>query len=275
MSDKPLQKSSQEDDQVQLNPWQELRQYTDARIALGRAGNSLPTSAHLAFQLDHARARDAVHLSLDYDLLNKKLAKFDLPVLELASCALSREIYLQRPDLGRSLSEKSIAQLQQHRSVTNKKYDIAIVITEGLSSFAITENIEKMLTVLIPALLEMGLSLAPLSIVKQGRVAIADDVGFHLKATMSLILIGERPGLSSPDSLGAYFTYHPEPQCPDSKRNCLSNIRQRGMSYEQATGRLTYLIAEAIKRHYSGVELKDETEISNALAGKNFLLPDK
>lgn len=259
--------------QVQLNPWQDLRKYTDARIALGRAGNSLPTQVHLAFQLDHARARDAVHLPLDYILLKKNLFQFNFPVIELESCVTTREIYLQRPDLGRSLSEQSISLLKGLTKDNKPSYDLVIVITEGLSSLAITENVQEMLTSLLPKLLSIGLSLAPLCIVKQGRVAVADDIGFHIKAKMSVILIGERPGLSSPDSLGIYFTYQPEPGCPDSKRNCLSNIRQRGMSYQQASERLSYLIKEAIKRHYSGVNLKDETEISQASIGENFLLP--
>lgn len=259
--------------QVQLNPWQSLQKYTDARIALGRAGNSIPTQAHLAFQLDHARARDAVHLPLDYALLNKNLAQFGLSILELTSCAMTREIYLQRPDLGRCLTEKSIAQLQQYRSIHNQQYDIAIVITEGLSSLAITENIHPMLSALLPKITSMGLSLAPLCIVKQGRVAVGDDVGFHLKAKMVIILVGERPGLSSPDSLGIYFTYQPAPGCLESRRNCLSNIRKRGMHYKQASERLCYLIGEAIKRKYTGVELKDETKIEDAKLGENFLLP--
>jgi ethanolamine ammonia-lyase small subunit len=259
--------------QVQLNPWQDLRKYTDARIALGRVGNSLPTQAHLAFQLDHARARDAVHLPLDHALLGKSLTQFGLPVLQLKSCADTREIYLQRPDLGRRLSEQSIAKLKQVSQDNKQPYDLAIVITEGLSSLAVTENVEKMQSTLLPGLSAMKLSLAPLSVVKQGRVAVADDVGFHLNAKMSIILVGERPGLSSPDSLGIYFTYQPEPGTPDSKRNCLSNVRQRGMSYQQASERLSYLIKEAMKRQYSGVDLKDETESSDASLGQNFLLP--
>lgn len=260
---------------VQLNPWHSLRQYTDARIALGRAGNSLPTQAHLAFQLDHAKARDAVHLPLDYPLLTKRLRSFGLPLLTLASCVDTRQTYLQRPDLGRTLSAQSITELQQFCEGEKQRYDLVIVITEGLSSLAISENIEPMLSALLPVLEQLQLSLAPICIVKQGRVAIADDVGYHINARLSLILVGERPGLSSPDSLGIYFTYQPEPGCPDSKRNCLSNIRKRGMSYQQASERLRYLLTEADRRGYSGVELKDETEVSRASLGQNFLLPAK
>lgn len=271
--------------QVQSNPWQNLRQYTDARIALGRVGGSIPTQAHLAFQADHAKARDAVHLPLDYELLGKKLQVFGLPIMTLESCVDTREMYLQRPDLGRSLSKESIGKLTSYsekKTVENRKnannghdfhYDVAITITEGLSSFAITENIENMLASLLSKLNLLGFTIAPLSIVKQGRVAVADDVGFYLKARMSIILVGERPGLSSPDSLGIYFTFDPEPGCPDSKRNCLSNIRRRGMHHTQAAERLAYLLKEAEQRGYSGVDLKDETETSNTAVGVNFLLP--
>lgn len=269
----PIIKTDSETPLVQANPWQHLRQYTDARIALGRVGNSLPTTAHLAFQADHAKARDAVHLPLDYALLKKDLQQFGSPILTLASNVDTRETYLQRPDLGRHLCHDAIEQLQQYHQETKQHYDIAITITEGLSSLAITENITSMLSALLPQLAQLNLTIAPLCIVKQGRVAVADDVGVNLKARMSVILIGERPGLSSPDSLGIYFTYHPVSDCPDSKRNCLSNIRKRGMHYQQAAERLLYLIKEADKRGFSGVELKDETIVSSASIGKNFLLP--
>lgn len=259
--------------QVQSNPWQDLRQYTDARIALGRVGNSLPTAAHLTFQADHAKARDAVHLPLDHALLKKKLHPFGLTTLLLESCVDTRETYLQRPDLGRHLSPRSIDQLQQFSKVAQQEYDVVISITEGLSSLAITENIDAMLSCLLPQLQLLGLSVGPLCLVKQGRVAVADDVAIHLKARLSIMLVGERPGLSSPDSLGIYFTYQPTRDCPDSKRNCLSNIRQRGMHYQQATERLIYLLKEADKRGLSGVALKDETETSDHAIGKNFLLP--
>ena len=267
------EKASLRDPQVQSNSWLHLRQYTDARIALGRAGNSLPTHAHLAFQADHAKARDAVHLPLDYVLLTNTLQKFGLPIIMLESGVDTRETYLQRPDLGRHLSTPSIEQLKHHKRNIDRDYDIAIVITEGLSSLAITENVDKMLSSLLPKLCQLGLSLAPFTIVKQGRVAVADDVAFYLKARMVVILIGERPGLSSPDSLGIYFTFQPEPGCADAKRNCLSNIRPRGMNYLQATERLIYLVKQADKKGYSGVALKDETEVSHSLIGENFLLP--
>jgi ethanolamine ammonia-lyase small subunit len=267
--------SKKSDTQVQNNPWQYLRQYTDARIALGRVGGSLPTQAHLAFQADHAKARDAVHLPLDYALLQKKLLTFGFPVMLLESCADTREVYLQRPDLGRHLSDNSIVLLKQHTETKKQVYDISITITEGLSSLAVTDNIENMLGSLLPELETLGLSVAPLSIVKQGRVAVADQVGFYLQAKMSVIFVGERPGLSSPDSLGIYFTFAPKPGYPDSKRNCLSNVRSRGMKCQQASERLIYLIQEANKRGYSGVNLKDETEVKRTLMGQNFLLPAK
>lgn len=260
---------------IQQNPWQSLRQYTDARIALGRVGNSLPTKVNLAFQLDHAKARDAVHLALDYNLLSKSLKVFSLPVLTLQSCVETRDIYLQRPDLGRQLSAQSILQLNEFSEGDAQSYDLVIVISEGLSSLAITENVTKMLASLLPELQKLNLSLAPICIVKQGRVAVGDDVGYHLKAKMVAILIGERPGLSSPDSLGIYLTYQPTPGCADSKRNCLSNIRPRGMSYQKASERLIYLIKEGLEHQYTGVELKDKTQQAAHLTLQNFLLPNQ
>lgn len=258
---------------VQQNPWQKLRRYTDARIALGRVGDSLPTAAHLQFQLAHARARDAVHLPLDYQLLQRQLAEFRLPMLMLASQAHDRACYLQRPDLGRLLDEKSQAQVSRYQEGQKQGYDIAIVLTEGLSSLAIDANAHALLSELLPALSERGMSVAPLCLVKQGRVAVGDPIGEALQAKLVLILVGERPGLSSPDSMGAYLTYQAKVGTPDSKRNCLSNIRNGGLSAVEATKRLMYLIDQASKRNYTGVELKDETELEVASLGQNFLLP--
>ncbi|GGA81399.1 ethanolamine ammonia-lyase light chain [Neiella marina] len=268
MSQTPKQPPS-----VQANPWQKLRRYTDARIALGRVGDSLPTQAHLEFQLAHARARDAVHLPLDYQLLKRQLDGFGLSSLLLHSQAKDRATYLQRPDLGRLLDDSSLQQLQTYQAGHKFGYDVAIVITEGLSSLAIETNACKLLEVLLPALDNSKLSLAPLSIVTQGRVAVADAIGQSLNAKLVLILVGERPGLSSPDSMGAYLTFQPEVGTPDSKRNCLSNIREGGLSPQEATKRLLYLIQQALGRGYTGVDLKDETEVEGGQLGQNFLLP--
>ncbi|MBW8189719.1 ethanolamine ammonia-lyase subunit EutC [Neiella marina] len=265
MSDKPAI--------VQHNPWQKLRRYTDARIALGRVGDSLPTQAHLEFQLAHAKARDAVHLPLDYELLQQQLSVFRLPILTLESQASDRACYLQRPDLGRLLSEQSLKAVADFSEGSKQGYDIAIVITEGLSSLAIDKNASPLLAQLLPALAARQLSIAPLCMVKQGRVAVADAIGESLQAKLVLILVGERPGLSSPDSMGVYLTYQPQVGTADSKRNCLSNIREGGLSSEDATTRLLYLIDQALSRAYTGVDLKDETEVEQHRLGQNFLLP--
>ncbi|WP_432463341.1 ethanolamine ammonia-lyase subunit EutC [Agarivorans sp. QJM3NY_33] len=254
---------------VNQNPWQSLKSYTDARIALGRAGTSLPTQAHLQFQLAHAAARDAVLMPLDYRALANQLEHFELGVFHLKSQADSRSCYLQRPDLGRLLDETSRQHLVDHQH----GYDIVLVVTEGLSSKAITENVQKMLTELLPKITGLGLSVAPIALVEQGRVGAGDDVAQSLGAKMVAILVGERPGLSSPDSLGIYFTYQAYRGIEESKRNCLSNIRDAGMSVKDASHRLEYLISQANQRGYSGVALKDETQLSHATVGRNFLLP--
>ncbi|WP_411991094.1 ethanolamine ammonia-lyase subunit EutC [Agarivorans sp. DSG3-1] len=251
------------------NPWQSLKTHTDARIALGRAGSSLPTKAHLAFQLAHAQARDAVLMPLDYQKLAVELTRFELGVKHLSSQACDRATYLQRPDLGRLLDEPSKQTLANDLA----SYDIVLVLTEGLSSAAIRENASSMLAALLPKVVGLGLSIAPLIIVEQGRVAVGDDVAHALGAKMVAILVGERPGLSSPDSLGIYFTYQAYPGIEEAKRNCLSNIRSAGMSVDDAAFRLAYLIEQANQLGYSGVELKDKTESSNAKVGQNFLLP--
>ncbi|WP_163132906.1 ethanolamine ammonia-lyase subunit EutC [Agarivorans sp. Alg241-V36] len=262
--------TSDEFELVTANPWQVLKAFTDARIALGRAGSSLPTQAHLQFQLDHAKARDAVLTPLDYSVLIGRLAGFNLGVQHLQSQAGSRAEYLQRPDLGRRLNKASYDTLAKH----NNAYDIALVVTEGLSSRAISENAEALLAALIPKLKGLALSIAPIVVVEQGRVGVGDDVAQALGVKMVAILVGERPGLSSPDSLGIYFTYQAYPGIEEAKRNCLSNIRQAGMSVEDAAFRLSYLIEQANKLGYSGVALKDKSQMVSAKVGKNFLLPE-
>ncbi|MES2375810.1 MAG: ethanolamine ammonia-lyase subunit EutC [Bacteroidota bacterium] len=230
-----------------------MRAFTDARIAIGRAGTSIPLKQSLEFKLAHAHARDAVYSELDITILTDSLKQFDLPILHLHSQAGYREQYLQRPDLGRKLSEESLASLQGHRQST----DIAIIIADGLSATAINTNAVSLLKVLIPMLQSVNLKLADLVLVEQGRVAIADEIASALHAKLSLIVIGERPGLSSADSMGVYLTYSPKPGLTDELRNCVSNIRPAGLSYKQAAKKIFYLVQEAFKRKLSGVELKD------------------
>lgn len=257
---------------VTENPWQQLRELTPARIALGRAGSSLPTRPLLEFQFAHAQARDAVHTPLDCNELISGLNQRGLDCLHLHSAAGNRDTYLQRPDLGRRLSAESAAQLRE--SAGDKRPDLAIVIADGLSALAVQRHSLAFLDTLLPQIKEEGWTLAPVCVVEQGRVAVADEVGGLLGAKMTVILIGERPGLSSPDSLGLYFTWAPKVGLTDASRNCISNVRFEGLSYSTAAFRLLYLMREACRRQLSGVDLKDETE-APVLEGSgqgNFLL---
>ena len=199
------------------NPWSDLRRFTDARIGLGRAGISLPTSEMLAFQLSHAQARDAVGFALNINEMSCRLSDLNpaAPVLHLHSQADDRTTYLQRPDLGRKLNQSSrttlasfMAGQKQH---TESKYDLAIVVADGLSSLAVQQNTQPFISELLGQLGEsQQLKLAPITLVEQGRVAIGDDIGELLNAQIVMVLIGERPGLSSPDSLGLYLTWAPK-----------------------------------------------------------------
>lgn len=259
------------------NPWQQLRQLTPARIALGRAGTSLPTRAQLDFQFAHAQARDAVHLPFDHAGLRGELHGLGHPSLLLRSAAGDRHTYLQRPDLGRRLDADSAALLDDHVKEHGGGHDLAIVIADGLSSLAVRRHSLPFLQRLFEQVAEEGWSLAPVTLVEQGRVAVADEVGQRLGAKMTVILIGERPGLSSPDSLGLYFTWAPRVGLNDAYRNCISNVRLEGLSYGMATFRLMYLMREACRRQLSGVDLKDDAQVptlENSGPG-NFLLPDK
>jgi ethanolamine ammonia-lyase small subunit len=262
---------------VVTNPWSKLRQYTPARIALGRAGTSLPTRPHLEFQLAHARARNAVHHELDVGRLEGTLVARGHAVRVLHSAAGSRPVYLQRPDKGRRLDEASRGALIDMARPA-EGYDVVFVIGDGLSSFAIEENAAPFLDVMLPPLREQGWRVAPLMIVREARVAVGDEVGELLGAGMVVVLIGERPGLSSPDSMGIYMTLKPRVGLTDEARNCISNVRREGLSYEVAAHKLFYLMTEARKRGHSGVQLKDEAEaLPSALAGsgENFLIEMK
>lgn len=252
------------------HPWQALRAYTAARIALGRRGVSVPTRAQLAFQLAHAQARDAVHLALDGEALAQALAEQGLTSVQLHSAAATRADYLQRPDLGRRLDDASRARLAAGATGA----DLALVAADGLSALAVQRHAAPFLAALRERLAMEAWTLSPVHIVAQGRVAIGDEVGELLKARAVLVLIGERPGLSSPDSLGLYLTWAPEAGLLDERRNCISNVRPEGLAYTQAAYRLHYLLSQAFSRQLSGVGLKDETVAEGgALAGaRNFLL---
>ena len=264
------------------NPWALLKEYTDARIGLGRAGISIPTSHSLAFQLAHAQAQDAVHLPLDVEYVIEQLGNINLnqeiftPIL-LHSQAVNRTVYLQRPDLGRRLDKKSIEVLKKVNTLKDEKYDLSIVIVDGLSSLAIKENAQIFIKKLIEVLnfSSQDWKIAPITIVQQGRVAIGDEVGQILNSKISIVLIGERPGLSSPDSMGLYLTYNPKVGLTDESRNCISNIRIEGLSYEEAVKKTMYLLKESRKLELSGVNLKDRTindVIENNINEENFLI---
>ncbi|MBQ0832813.1 ethanolamine ammonia-lyase subunit EutC [Marinobacter sp.] len=274
--------SKQKKSLVTENVWRVLRQFTDARIGLGRAGISLPTHELLKFQLAHAQARDAVHFPLDVKRLLKDLGESSAALpgqspLLLKSQAEDRLTYLQRPDLGRSLSQESLECLAGLCRGDSGKSDVAIVIVDGLSSSAIQNNAVPMVTQFLRDLEEEAGDwlLAPLIIVEQGRVAIGDEIGECLGASVVVVLIGERPGLSSPDSLGIYLSWGPKSGLSDARRNCISNVRPAGLSFEHASQRLLYLMREARRLGISGVSLKDRTQevvIEKKTANnKNFL----
>lgn len=260
------------------NPWLNLRNLTPARIALGRTGTSLPTSAQLDFQFAHAQARDAVHLAFDHQGIRAQLTERGRESLLLHSAASDRNSYLQRPDLGRRLDDASAQVLQDYAAAHPGGVDLAIVVADGLSALAVHRHTLPFLARLEEQIAADGWSVSPIVLVEQGRVAVADEVAQRLGAKMSVILIGERPGLSSPDSLGLYFTYAPKVGLTDAYRNCISNVRLEGLSYGMAAHRLIYLMREACRRQLSGVNLKDEAQVhtldseSAADMKGNFLL---
>lgn len=224
-----------------MNPpdaWNPLREFTDARIALGRSGASLPTREVLNFGLAHARARDAIHQPFASDQLVQPLAELGLSTLTVRSAASGA-----RPA------------------------DLLLVIGDGLSSYAVQRQAVPLIRALLPYLKTLGLSLAPVVLAHQSRVALGDDIGETLKARAVAILIGERPGLSSPDSLGVYLTWQPHRQRLESERNCISNIRPEGLSFDAAAFKLAWLLEQAFLRRLTGVRLKDESD-NPALHGK-------
>lgn len=243
--------------------WDTLRRYTDARIALGRAGHSLPTAAHLAFQLAHAQARDAVHLPFDVMGVAAAVQALGLESLSLHSAAIDRAGYLQRPDLGRRLDERSRQALAQWRARQTGHVDLAFVIADGLSALAVHQNAVALMSATLARLQADPMqtwSVAPVALVEEGRVAVGDEVGHGLLANAVVVLIGERPGLSSPDSLGLYVTWAPRPGLTDADRNCISNVRPAGLSIEAAATKLHRLLAQSRLRQLTGVALKDDID---------------
>ncbi len=252
---------------VTQSPWADWRSLTPARLALGRAGAGMPTDEILRFGWAHAMARDAIHAALDTDALEQKLRAKGWDVLQVRSRASDRTTYLRRPDLGRVLDPSDIAKLRDSNISQN---DICVVIGDGLSSLAVERHAVPLLEALKPHLND-ELKGATVVIATQARVALADDVADLLRAKLSIILIGERPGLSSPDSLGIYMTHGPFRGRSDAERNCISNIRPEGLSYAAAAFKLAWLVREALRRGLTGVDLKDESDLA-LLAGANAAL---
>ncbi len=240
-------------DTITEDSWQALGQHTVARIALGRAGASLPTRETLRFALAHAQARDAVHTPLDGNALAATLQQAGHGVLQVQSAAANRAQYLQRPDLGRRLHADSRTQLLAQQS---DGCDVLFVVGDGLSSLATASHAAPLLAATLPYLAGAGLSVGPVVIASQARVALADEAGECLRTRLVVMLIGERPGLSSPDSLGVYLTSAPKVGRMDSERNCISNVRPAGLPYPLAAFKLAWLIRAALQQG-SGVALKD------------------
>ena len=244
------------EDATRRDAWNELRQLTGARIGLARSGASLATAPLLQFALAHAQARDAVHETLDEAKLAEALEALDLPVLNVASAASDRQQYLMRPDLGRRLAEHADAVLASYQG----PYDVAFVIADGLSARAVQTHAAPVLRDIIPALLREDRRIAPLVIARQARVALGDEIATALKANAVVVLIGERPGLSSPDSMGAYLAWRPHAGTTDADRNCISNIRPHGVGYADAAFKIIALLRAMRTRQLSGVMLKEESD---------------
>lgn len=244
-------------DSLDQDPWNALRRFTQARIALGRAGNSLPTAPLLAFNLAHAQARDAVHHPLDAQVLHDALRAQGFESIDVHSAAPDREHFLRRPDLGRRLSDESRAMLAQTPK-PKQAYDVMFVIGDGLSAFAASKQALPLLQAVRPRLNDWHIG--PVVVARQARVALGDEIGEWLNAKIVVMLIGERPGLSSPDSLGIYITYAPKTGCSDAQRNCISNVRPEGLDYPLAAHKLHYLLTQARKLGLTGVGLKDDSD---------------
>jgi ethanolamine ammonia-lyase small subunit len=240
------------------DPLSSLRALTPARVGLGRTGTSLLTRQHLSLQAAHAQARSAVHRSLIVDVLIEGLDRRGIEWVRARSAAHDRDTYLQRPDLGRELARETREQLTQ-LAADWPRPDIVFVVADGLSADAIELHALGVLERVLEHL--SSWIVAPVVIVEQGRVAISDEIGEILGAELAVILIGERPGLSSPDSLGIYLTYAPRVGNTDAQRNCISNIRDAGLSHAEAARRLAFLLREARRRRLSGIALKDESDI--------------
>src|SRR6195256_2631800 len=234
----------------------DLRELTPARVGLGRAGASMPTKALLEFTLDHARARDAVHAVFDVFSLIAGLGGLGVRPVQVSSQARDRKEYLRRPDLGRILDPPS------KHLLTNRDAgpcQLAIVVGDGLSPSAVNAHAVELVRSLVPRLAADGIEIDRAVVASGARVALGDEIGAIVGARMMVMLIGERPGLSAPDSLGAYLTFAPRPGLTDAERNCVSNIHRSGLGYDEAAFKVAWLIREGLGREVTGVALKDES----------------
>jgi ethanolamine ammonia-lyase small subunit len=239
----------------------DLTRFTPARVSLGQAGPAIPTREQLRFQLDHALARDAVHARLDVAALVRELQRRGMDCIALRSAVAEeqgggdRRVYLRRPDLGRRLHAKSAEELRERAAGAAREPEAVFVIADGLSALAV----ERHAAALLDEVAREGFRATPVCLVSDGRVAVGDEIGAALQARLVVVLIGERPGLSSPDSLGAYITWNPRPGRTDAERNCISNIRAEGLSYREAARRLAYYMNEARRLEMTGVLLKERS----------------
>jgi ethanolamine ammonia-lyase small subunit len=249
-------------------PLERLREFTPARVALGRAGASLPTKALLEFTLDHARARDAVHAVFDAEGLLQGLAAFGLEVERVSSLAPGRKDYLARPDLGRKLDADSRQRLAGRRDCERA---VAIIVGDGLSPTAVNAHALELLRKLLPRLAKDTIGVGLTVVATGARVALGDEIGDVVGVRMTVMLIGERPGLSAADSLGVYLTFDPAVGTTDEKRNCVSNIHGAGLSYDEAAAKISWLIREGLTRELTGLTLKDESgvRIGQAIAANS------
>ena len=245
-----------------------------ARTSLGLTGPSIPTREQLRFQLDHALARDAVHAEMDVTGLLQGLRERGMGSLVLRSAASGesgasrRRVYLRRPDLGRTLHGESQQSLREFDRGPLPEPDIVFVIADGLSALAVERHALPLLDAVLPLLAAQGLAVGPVCLVQQGRVAVGDAIGSLLRAKLVIVLIGERPGLSAPDSLGVYLTWAPRAGRTDAERNCISNVRLEGLSYAEAAGRIAFYVKESRRLQVTGVALKDPALPDRLVSGE-------
>jgi ethanolamine ammonia-lyase small subunit len=251
---------------VPLDAWSHLRRHTTARIALGRSGGSLPTRETLGLAYAQALARDAVRAPFDPEALAARLGGAEGGVRVLESAARSRSEYLARPDLGRRLCASSEAALDGMARGAGP-WDVVVIVSDGLSALAAERQSPGVVAALLPRLRSLGFSIAPLMVVRLARVGIIDPIGQALRAQLALILLGERPGLGTPDSLGAYLGFAPGPCRTDADRNCVSNIHPRGLDPAAAAGRIAGLLDGARRLRLSGPRLKEGGALSVPAAG--------